>query len=106
MQRSGNMDARWWLVLIIFPTCSLSGLAALLRSNQPLTYRAIASAALNSGFFGVAVACLLIHYFGASALHITLGVSVLAGLGGNAALDFVLELLKSYVRSKTNGRTN
>jgi len=89
-------DFKWWLLAAIFPACSFAGLAALLRSHQPITARAIASATLNSGLFGVAVASAMIHYHGWESVHLTIGASILSGLGGNAALDFGIQLVKAY----------
>ncbi len=87
-----------WMLLAIFPTCSFAGLAALLRTEQPITRRAIVAAALNSGLFGVAVAAAMIHRFGSEGIYLILSVSVLSGLGGNAAIDFAVEGIKAYVR--------
>lgn len=88
----------FWLLLAIFPTCSFAGLAALLRSDQEITKRALLSAIMNSGFFGVCVAALMLHRFGTESIYLTISVSVLSGLGGNAAIDFLVEAVKSYVR--------
>ena len=98
------MDAKWWLLLALFPTCSFAGLAALLRSKQPITKRALWSAVLNSGLFGVVVGAIMIHHFGTDALLLTFGIAVLSGLGGNTALDFGLEMLKTWA-GKHEGRT-
>jgi hypothetical protein len=94
------MDDKWSILMILFPVCSFSGLAALLRSEQPLTRRAVASASLNSGLFGVAIGGLMIHKFGLDSLHIIIAISILAGLGGNASIDFANELWRAYVRGK------
>ncbi len=91
-----RMDTRWILLATLWPICSFAGLAALLRSEQPLTKRAVASAILNSGFFGVVVGAVMIHRFGSEALLLTFGIAVLSGLGGNTAVDFALELLRTW----------
>lgn len=98
------MSPEDWILITIFPVCSFAGLAALLRSHRELTKRAVASAILNSGFFGVAVAALMFQRYGAdSSLYLTIGVSILAGLGGNTAVDFGIEMLKTYV-AKSDGK--
>lgn len=87
-------DPKWLLLLAIFPACSFAGLAALLRSKQKLSKRNILSAVLNSGLFGVVVAAVMLHQYGLDSLYLTIGVSILSGLGGNTALDFGFEVVK------------
>ena len=88
-----------WLLVALFPICSLAGLAALLRENKPPTKLEVASAVLNSGLFGCAVAALLIHYFGGVYWALILGVSVLAGLGGNVLIVFSLATARRRLSS-------
>jgi hypothetical protein len=94
------MDNRHWLLLVIFPTSSLAGLAALLRSGQKLNRRAVLSSLLNSGLFGVSVGAIMIHRYGMDSSHVILGISILAGLGGNALLDFSLELMRGLAKKQ------
>lgn len=94
------MDVTYYVLLALFPACSLAGLAALLRSRQRLTYRTVASAMLNSGILGVGAGCLHVHYYGQQSLLMTVGLSILGGLGGNAMLDFAIETLKNYIKSQ------
>lgn len=94
------MDHRYWLLSAIVPISSLAGLAALLRSDEPITWRAGLSATLNSGLFSLCIGSLMLHKFGEDGWMLILGVSVLSGLGGNAALYFGIELLKSYVGAR------
>ena len=89
------------VLLAIFPTCSLAGLASLLRSDRPITKRAVASVMLNSGFFGVVVAAFMIHQYEFSFL--TIVASLLAGLGGNAMWESILELFLAVMRAKVGG---
>ena len=98
--KGAQMEPKYALLAMIFPICSLSGLAAMLRSDQELTPRAILSAVLNSGFFGVVVAGLMVHHFGMESLTLIIAVSILSGLGGTSMVEFGTEALKSYVRKQ------
>ena len=92
-----------WLLLILGPLGSLAGCAALLRSGQELTRRAFWTAILNSGIFSLGVATLMLWRFGTEEIWLTCSVSIFAGLGGNAAIDFALAALMQYARDKTIG---
>jgi len=76
---------------------SLAGLAGELRSNRPLTRRSIGAALLNS-----AVWSLIVFLLGYGALKDDLtyliGVSLLAGIGGATASDFMVQLIKKGLR--------
>lgn len=98
-----NSDS--WLLYVLFPVTSLAGLANLLRSGQPLTKRAICSVMLNSGLFGISVAAIMLHKFGSESLMLIVAVSILSGLGGNAAIDFGLATFKAVVRTMAAGAT-
>ena len=80
----------------IFIASSLAGLAALLRSRQPLHWRAVMSALLNSGFIGTIIALVWYAQYNNTNIYFLIGVSVLAGLGGAATIDFAFQ----YARSK------
>jgi hypothetical protein len=84
----------------IFGVSSVSGLAALLRSGQALTFRAVLSAFLNSGLFGVGIAMVWTHLYGMQYPWFMVGVSLLAGLGGISLMDFaytvLMDLAKNY----------
>lgn len=90
-----------WLLTAIVPCSSLAGLAALLRSDQEIDGRKIFSAITNSGLFGLAIGSGMIWRYGIDSWPLILCVSVLAGLGGNSALDVVLTSLRSYFQSRT-----
>lgn len=78
--------------LSCFTIASLAGLAALLRSDKPLTWRMIIAAMLYSGIFGLMIGLCWYNYFGGSDnLYFLIGVSGLAGLGGTSLLDFVVQ---------------
>lgn len=94
-----------YLLAALFPICSLGGLASALRSGHQPSKLEIASATLNSGLFGVAVAAILLDHFAWEQWRLIFGVAVLAGLGGNALLVFCLSLLQSTISAvarKTN----
>lgn len=80
----------------IFFSSSLAGLAALLRSNQPLTMRRIVSALLNSGFIGTIIGLAWYSNYKDTNLAFLIAVSVLAGLGGSTTIDFAIQ----YARKK------
>lgn len=78
-----------------FAISSLGGLAAMLRSNKPLTVRAVLSAVLYSGVMGLIIALLWYNYFdGNGNIYFLLGVSGLAGVGGTTVLDFIVQAFK------------
>ena len=75
---------------------SVGGLAALLRSNKPITVRAVLSALLYSGLVGLIIALLWYNFFeGKGNIFFLLGVSGLAGIGGTTVLDLIIQLLKN-----------
>lgn len=87
------------VVGLIFPFSSFAGLAALMRSGRKMTKRAVASAMLNSGLFGLAVGFGLIHLKGPEHMFFIWCVSISAGLGGNTAIEFALGLWIKMVKS-------
>ncbi len=89
----------------VFGISSFAGLAALLRSGKQLTWRAVASAMLNSGLLGLGIAMLWFKYYdGAQNIWFLFGVSLLAGLGGTVMVDFVLQLFKGRLADMINQR--
>jgi len=79
---------------------SFAGLAALLRSGIPLSWRLVTSAFLNSGLLGVAVAMIWTELYGdVKYPWFMLGVSILAGLGGTSLVDFVFQLIREGLRA-------
>ena len=98
MVRIMNEEIR--MLAWVIPVCSFAGLAALLRSQQPLTGRAIVSAVINSAIFGLAVGWWLLWRVGSEHFGLIVSVSALSGLGGTAAIDFCIELLKTMLRNK------
>ena len=74
---------------------SFGGLAALLRSKQKLSPRAVAAAIIYSGISGLIVFLLLCNYCGAENVYLLLGVSGLAGIGNVTVIDFIIQAAKS-----------
>ena len=94
-----------FLLLMLAPIGSLAGCAALLRSGQALSKRAFWTAILNSGLMATAIASGMFWHFGTDEAWLVISVSIFAGLGGTAAIDFMLALLISWVKNKTgNGK--
>lgn len=78
-----------------FCVSSFAGLAALLRSDQPLTLRSFASATMYSGSMGLIIAFLWYKNYGeAGDPYFLLGVSGLAGIGGVTVVDLVSIAIK------------
>lgn len=77
-----------------FTISSLGGLAALLRSDKPLTKRALAAAILYSGVVGLIAGLLLYTQFAPGGnLFILIGSAGLTGVGGVTLVDFLLQVL-------------
>lgn len=72
--------------------CSLSGLAALLRSGQKITLRNILSALLCTAMLGVAIGLIWYQAYPGTNVTFLIGISALAGLGGGSVVDFVVQL--------------
>lgn len=91
-----------WLLVILSPLGSLAGCAALLRSGQELTRRAFLTAILNSGLMAVAIGGLMFWHYGPTEVWLIVSVSIFAGLGGNAAIDFALAAVLKVAERRTN----
>ncbi len=76
-----------------FAVSSLAGLAALLRSANPLTTVTIVSSILNSGLMGLGISLLWYTKFQEN-IYFLIGICVLAGLGGMTTVDFVLSAIR------------
>ena len=88
------------LLLILGPIGSLAGCAALLRSGQELSKRTFWTAVLNSGLLAVAIAAGMFWHFGTEETWLTISVSIFAGLGGTAVIDFFLALGLRWAKKK------
>lgn len=79
-----------------FAVSSVSGLAAMLRSNQPLSWRLVFAAWLNSGIFGFAIFIIWLEYWGIEKhVFLAFGICALAGLGGVSLIDFALSAIQT-----------
>lgn len=87
----------------IFVASSFAGLAALLRSRQKVSFRAVASAMLNSGFIGTIIGLIWYSQYRETNLYFLVGVSILAGLGGSTTIDFVLQVARVRFGVQTGG---
>lgn len=82
----------------IFLLAAIGGVAALLRGKARLTARLVISACLNSGLIGLVIALIWYSQYKDTNLWFLIGISVLAGLGGNTTIG--LGML--YLRKKFN----
>jgi len=58
---------------------------------------------INSGLFGFGIVLGGYHIWGITHIWLLLSLAVFAGLGGNAAIEFGLALLKALVKRYGNG---
>lgn len=91
-----------WLLLMLGPIGSIAGCAALLRSGGELTRRAFWTAILNSGLMSIAIGSAMVWKFGMTEVWLTVSVSIFAGLGGTAAVDFALAALMQIAKKKVD----
>lgn len=97
-----------WLFIATFLMSSFAGLASLLRSGKNISTRSATSAMLNSGLLGLAFSLIWYKYYFIDNIYFLVGISLLAGLGGNTIIDFVLEVLRNggiviSLKSKNKG---
>lgn len=84
----------WEVFAACFGVSSVSGLAALLRSGQPLTVRSVISAFLYSGMSGLVIGLLWYNVFSTRTnVFFLIGVSGLAGIGSVSIIDFITQLI-------------
>jgi CHASE2 domain-containing sensor protein len=92
---AGDQYDAWKVILAAFGISSVGGLAALLRSNKPLTARTVAAAFLYSGMMGATIGLLWYNYFdGQGNIPFLLGISAMAGIGGTTLADFVIQFMR------------
>lgn len=87
------------VALAMIPLGALAGLAALLRSQERITKRAVAAAMLNSAIFCAAISALMFWHFGDTQVFLNLGVSMLAGLGGNTLIGVAIRIMQGWAES-------
>jgi len=78
--------------LAAFAVSALAGVAALLRTEKPLSVTRVLSAVLNSGMLGLTVALLWYIKFREEVFTL-LGCCALAGLGGMSTVELAVKLL-------------
>ena len=100
-----GMDSKWIFLLAVFPACALAGLAALFKSEDEITYRAIVSSVLNSGLFGVVIGGAGLHFYGCEAIVAIFAAAIFAGLLGDAGFNLVFEMVKGYI-NRRNGKAS
>jgi len=89
-----------WHCLIYGGLGSMAGVAALLRTNEPLDRRAFWAACLNSGLFSIAAGIGIIWNYGQQHFLLAVTLSILSGLGGNALIDFAFGLARLYFKKR------
>lgn len=77
------------VLLSSFAVSAIAGLAALLRSEEKLTWIKVLSSVLNSGMLGLGISLLWYLKFQTN-IYMLIGICVLAGLGGMTTIEFVL----------------
>ena len=90
------------LLVIITILGGLGGFAALLRSRNKISWRAGLSATLNSALLSLALGAIGLHYNTIERYWLVIGGSILAGLGGNTAVELILTTAVFVVKTKYN----
>lgn len=85
------MEERVYVFAASALVTGLAGLAALLRSSQPITWLGIAGTFLNSSLLGLGLSLVWYGQF-ETAPHALVGILVLVGLSGQPTLEFILKL--------------
>ena len=88
-----------------FLTAALGGLAALLRSNEPVNRAAVSKATLNSGLLGLGLSLGWYQTYSENPFFLV-GICLLTGLGGSPSLDLILEVVRRLVTSFSMGSPN
>ena len=78
----------------VFVLGGLAGLAALLRSPERLTRRAICSACLNSSLLSLGAASLWWWSNPDANFMILMGVSIMVGIGGNTSIGIITAIFQ------------
>lgn len=84
------------VMAIISALNALAGFASLLRSGEEVTFRSVLTSTLNSSLIGLAIALLWWQKYGGedTSIYFLMGVSLMAGLGGNTTFYFITEMIK------------
>ena len=94
-----------WDCLIYGGLGSLAGIAAQLRSAEPLTKRSFFSALINSAMFSIAIGYFIIWKYGETNYLLAIVLSILSGLGGTSLVDFAFGLAKMYFKRRVDYET-
>jgi len=77
------------IFITVFLLGGLAGLAALLRSKEELSRKAICGAIINSAFCSLIVAMVWWNKYQETNFFFLMGVSILAGFGGNTTIGII-----------------
>ena len=95
---SGTTSGMWWAAAGSGGVAGLAGLAALLRSDAPVTRRAVAAVVLTCMTTGIIVYALLAPYV--PDMTVRFGVAALAGAGGSSTIDIMLAVLQRQAKTR------
>lgn len=98
--RMDEFKFEFGVVLAMLPFGALAGFAALLRSEEELTWRAVVAAMLNSSLFSAAFCALMFWAYGSENILLNVAMSIMAGLGGNTAVGFGVRVWRTVVKSQ------
>ncbi len=96
-QDPNSMSSAWEPLKILgatFVLGGLAGLAALLRSKDELTKRAIVSATLNSSLMSMASAAGWWYYDPEANFIALMFVSIMVGIGGNTSIGIITAIFQ------------
>jgi CHASE2 domain-containing sensor protein len=91
--------------LSAFGVAAMGGLATLLRSDLPITRKSVATSMLNCGLLGLGISLLWYSQFQDN-LFFLVGLCVVAGLGGNASIDFAVDMFRKMLATKLGVSTS
>lgn len=84
----------FWVFLSAFGVAAFAGLATYLRFSRKMSRMGLASAMLNAGFLGLAIALIWYqHYRKSENVYGLIGICVLAGMGGSTVTDILWSVL-------------
>jgi hypothetical protein len=83
----------YYFFVAAFLVAAFGGLASLMRQEKALKFSKCTSAMLNSGLLGLGVSFVWYTQFKEN-VYTLLGICIMLGLGGNSAIDFVLNAVR------------
>lgn len=98
--RMDEFKSELWIAAAMLPLGAVAGLAAFLRSKEPWSTKAAGAVMLNSAIFSSAFCMLMFWAYGSENSLLNIGMSLLAGLGGNTAVGIGLRAWASFVREQ------